>query len=595
MTFSQDGEFFAYRAKIGDKMVACAGRCTPEPPGSAGVPPAPAGKMPALQKPGNRVVSTPEYAAIGIGTPIPVPGHGQQVFAFIANDFGTELVSLLNGPKWDSPKYDRIQRGSLVCAPYDPKALDYVAVKNGRCVAVIGGKEGPPYDNIVSIMYSPDGKRWAYAAQKGKSAIMVVNGKEEQTFTRIRCPPTLFSPDSQRVAYMARWAMGCTVVLDGKPGDNYEYIDPSSVAFSADSKHLGYIVGEPNAQMAVVDGKKGPRFTGKVSGFQFAPGGARYAYWARQGVQAQLVVDGETLGPFDDLAPNSPVFSPDGKRIAYAALKSGKWQVYVDGEAGPVCEELVSRIAFSPDSEDVAYVAKVFDEGRPVFTMICNNQPGKSYDSVWMGDGGKLFYSDGAFTCMGKRGPLVYRETTAVSTVEPHLFLSDMKYVKGTVGWGEVPKMDRNIKGSPLMVMGRQFAKGIGAHALSEIVYDLPPLLEEAKAKARLPAPKAKQAPKRGKPRKEQDKEKPGPRFRFVALAAVDDETQEQASVQFQVYADETLLAQSPVLRRGGVHRFDIGLPPAAKQLRLIANDGGDGPAHDWADWINAGIVFDGE
>ena len=55
----------------------------------------------------------------------------------------------------------------------------------------------------------------------------------------------------------------------------------------------------------------------------------------------------------------------------------------------------------------------------------------------------------------------------------PDVYLSDLKPLKATCGWGSSPRMDRSIQDKPLTVNGRTFAKGIGTHALSEIVFAL--------------------------------------------------------------------------------------------------------------------------
>jgi hypothetical protein len=43
---------------------------------------------------------------------------------------------------------------------------------------VVNGKEDKPYDAIASLVLSPDGNHWAYAAQRGKSWYLIVDGQE---------------------------------------------------------------------------------------------------------------------------------------------------------------------------------------------------------------------------------------------------------------------------------------------------------------------------------------------------------------------------------------------------------------------------------
>lgn len=51
--------------------------------------------------------------------------------------------------------------------------------------------------------------------------------------------------------------------------------------------------------------------------------------------------------------------------------------------------------------------------------------------------------------------------------------LADLGWVRATTGWGQVRK-NQNCGGGPLRVRGREFAHGIGTHAVSEIVFRLP-------------------------------------------------------------------------------------------------------------------------
>ena len=134
----------------------------------------------------------------------------------------------------------------------------------------------------------------------------------------------------------------------------------------------------------------------------------------------------------------------------------------------------------------------------------------------------------------------------AVAPPEPDVSLSDLTPLKNVVGWGGQARKDRSILDAPLSVDGIGFAHGMGAHAPSELVYDIPP---DAR--------------------------------RFVSVVGVDDDVLGQAngksSVAFVVYADDAKLTQTDVLRAGQVRTIDVALPPGSKRLRLVVTDGGDG------------------
>ncbi len=141
----------------------------------------------------------------------------------------------------------------------------------------------------------------------------------------------------------------------------------------------------------------------------------------------------------------------------------------------------------------------------------------------------------------------------------PQVYISDLKPVRATVGWGEKPLMDRSIQDQPLSVAGNTYAKGIGTHAISEIDYELRPDYH-----------------------------------RFVAVAGINDEMRNytQSSVIFEVWIDGRRAAQSTVMRLGDFFYFNLPILPGSKSLRLIAGDAGDGFTCDHADWASAGFLL---
>jgi alpha-galactosidase len=108
--------------------------------------------------------------------------------------------------------------------------------------------------------------------------------------------------------------------------------------------------------------------------------------------------------------------------------------------------------------------------------------------------------------------------------------------------------------GRRISVGGRQFLRGVGAHAPFESTYDLG-----------------------------------GGCQRLTADIGVDDEVGVgSGSVVFQVWADGALRYESPVMRGGEpAARVDVDLSEV-QQLRLVVGDAGDGTNYDHADWAGA-------
>jgi len=134
-------------------------------------------------------------------------------------------------------------------------------------------------------------------------------------------------------------------------------------------------------------------------------------------------------------------------------------------------------------------------------------------------------------------------------------YLSDLTWVSATVGWGTIQK-DKSILGNTLTLNGTTYAKGIGTHAVSNIVYNLA-----------------------------------GQYTTFTSDVGVDDEENGKGvgSVDFQVIGDGKLLFDSGVLHNGSAPAHINISVAGVKQLTLVATNGVAGSIdYDHADWAGA-------
>jgi len=148
--------------------------------------------------------------------------------------------------------------------------------------------------------------------------------------------------------------------------------------------------------------------------------------------------------------------------------------------------------------------------------------------------------------------------TTSGGGAAPVVYLSDLFWTSMTNGWGPAERDRSNgelgtADGGPIVLNGVTHAKGLGTHAGSEVVYSIPSGCSQ-----------------------------------FFAAVGVDDEVGASGSVQFQVWADSSLLFQSVMLTgNSATVSVSVGLA-GQSQLRLVVADGGDGVAFDHADWGSA-------
>lgn len=129
------------------------------------------------------------------------------------------------------------------------------------------------------------------------------------------------------------------------------------------------------------------------------------------------------------------------------------------------------------------------------------------------------------------------------------------------------PQINQSNFGTPLLIRGTQYEKGLGVRAPSQMIYPLKPEYD-----------------------------------RFVALAGIDDHLLKSEhgtnlarlpSVVFKVFIDGKLSAESPRMRISeGPWRFDVPIPAGSRQISLATTDAGDGNREDVADWVDAGFVL---
>jgi alpha-galactosidase len=140
--------------------------------------------------------------------------------------------------------------------------------------------------------------------------------------------------------------------------------------------------------------------------------------------------------------------------------------------------------------------------------------------------------------------------------------LSDLSWQTAANGWGPVER-DRSVgsqatgDGGPLRIGGAEYERGLGVHAPSEIEFHLGGACTSVRADV-----------------------------------GVDDEvTSTEASVVFEIWADDTKVADSGVLTAESPAKALEADVTGATSLRLVVTDAGDGKDSDHADWADARLT----
>jgi hypothetical protein len=284
----------------------------------------------------------------------------------------------------------------------DGQHLAVVKSSGSRRLVSIDGVDGEVFDSIElingevkasgigmtmssEVVFSPNGKRYAYGAKRGGESFVVVDGKT-YPFGR----GFIFSPDSSRFAYYtsdpAQGQLGAMVV-DGVAGPQGNQF--SNMMFSEDGKRFIYTAYINGVWNIVVDGKATP-VPGGIQSLKMSPNGKRYGY-ATVADRAWIpVIDGVAYKSFsraDSLGEIELQISADGKRWAFTSITPNntgyQYRAVIDGKAGPNYFR-VKELQFSPDGKRVGYVAGVGTSTRDErqFLVLDGKKTGLEYRDI---------------------------------------------------------------------------------------------------------------------------------------------------------------------------------------------------------------------
>ncbi|MEU2716375.1 NPCBM/NEW2 domain-containing protein [Streptomyces sp. NPDC007205] len=139
-------------------------------------------------------------------------------------------------------------------------------------------------------------------------------------------------------------------------------------------------------------------------------------------------------------------------------------------------------------------------------------------------------------------------------------YLSDLAWLSATSGWGPVERDTSNGEsaagdGHPITIGGAVYAKGLGAHAPSDVSF------YTGKACTKV-----------------------------TADVGLDDEKGAKGTVTFEIWADGTRVTSTGVLTNAMPARPLTADVTGAQVVHLVVTDAGDGNDSDHADWANASL-----
>jgi hypothetical protein len=260
------------------------------------------------------------------------------------------------------------------------------------------------------------------------------------------------------------------------------------------------------------------------------------------------------------VAGNTCRITVDGKEVAVAVSKSqGAFGAAGEGQT----EHWIWFLASVPTGE---HRLRIETEGvvahLPVGVYLCGDVPAPLSSAPFEDGPAFPLYRPERVPWSRVLAPLAARPLdTAHTTNAPRrivridgVYLDTLEWGEATAGWGKVQR-NRSIMQKPITLDGKVFYRGLGAHALSHIVYALPPGYGA-----------------------------------FVATIGKDQEVS-GGSVVFVVLLDSREVFRSGIFRNDTPSQ-EITVPLAkARELVLIVEDAADGVGADHADWADARLL----
>ena len=296
------------------------------------------------------------------------PGHisGTQVLYVDEKEISSDIRAFA---VVDPTGKSTILVGYFLFSP-DGKRFAYAKQVPGGTAAVIDGKVGRAYDSIGVMQFSPDSKHDFYVGNR-TLAFVVVDGQEMEGQGTVRS--FVYSKEGGRLGYEAYSAQtGFHMVVDGKVSQAFHELTANTLTFSRDGKHYAYSACTNFSQCQVVEDGVGANVSGLVQfttrarpqlnfpQIFFSDDGTRMAYaWPKPDAAGNaVVINGQEImrghGLFE-----FPAFSPDSKRFATMTWNGHTYSLSVDGKAGPTYEDFLEvnpNVARFLDSHTYRYL-----------------------------------------------------------------------------------------------------------------------------------------------------------------------------------------------------------------------------------------------
>jgi hypothetical protein len=249
-------------------------------------------------------------------------------------------------------------------------SVTYIGGRDHHWHLVENGQIGKTYPSVRILAVSPDGTQIAYTLSIGAVEQLFLNSTPQGELSRLHDPDhgflivdhALFSPDGRRFAYAVQSKQGSRVVHDGDSVGLYPGLG-ASLLFSPDSQHLAFVVeSKTKAVSVVINGVEHP-IAGEMAGYAlspvnpsddtilWSPDSQHVAYVIKRDDQLHVVLDSVESPGYQRIAYHELQFLSDG-RLAYSAFDGASWTTFIGAERIPKAQ----LAGISPDGVHRAFL-----------------------------------------------------------------------------------------------------------------------------------------------------------------------------------------------------------------------------------------------
>ena len=310
----------------------------------------------------------------------------------VKNDIGMQVMTNNSAGK----RYDQIAKGFPIFSPQKNR-VGYIATLADRNIVVVDETEYLGFDGACCLTFSPNGKSFAYIAQKEGKQVVVFNGTPHKPFDAIdRQIGLVFGPGSSRLAYAGLDQGRVTLVVDGKPRERiWDIIE--EVAFSPDAKNIACIATTQKKYFVTQNGAAHGPFD-MAESLTWSPDSKSLVFVAIKNDNWITVRNGQELPSgkytirtvfnpekkeYEYMVPQitPPEFSPDASRLAFTKADGVRYRICVDEQEGPLFDR-VGGPTFSPDSRHYAYIGIIAQKTVDKYNIVYDGNIIATYDLV---------------------------------------------------------------------------------------------------------------------------------------------------------------------------------------------------------------------